>query len=71
MGVPWRAAIAVGCAPALSGCCCVWTIFWAVLQEESLLSLSLTWAFGSWMLKNAPNTTQMSGAGVKIRPCFL
>ena len=59
-------------APATSGCCCrVRTIFWAVLQEESLLSLSLTWAFGSWMLKTARITAQMSGAGVKIRPCFL
>lgn len=39
--------------PAVGGPLGVAIIFWVVLQEESALSLSFTWAFGGLMPKNA------------------
>ena len=45
-------------------------IFWAVLQGESLLWQNFIWAFGGWRLKNARQSTQMSGQASKSRLDF-
>ena len=56
--------------PAVGGPLGVAIIFWVVLQEESALSLSFTWAFGDWMPKKARQTTQMSEQASKSGPNF-